>query len=76
MHDPLFAEAILNDAARQIYDPKWPNEPGERELVVWRTPQVRDRRSLLTVVRTLVQPLIGRPRLQTPVPAPASANDV
>lgn len=73
MHDPFFAGAILDSAARQITDRNWPNEPGEREMVAWSPDEQRsliDRASDIADLFGTVLVRIGS-RLQRPATAPA-----
>ena len=73
MLDPTYAGAILDSAARQITDPNWPNEPGEREMVAWSPDEKRSLINRATAITDLIVTLMIRvgSRLQRPVTASA-----
>ena len=74
--DPVYQSSVLDSSLRQSTERHWPLPQREREMVAWSADRVRQRRPLLTAVRTFVRALVGSSRLTDAEPTPASVSDI
>lgn len=74
--DPVYYSSVLDSSLRQSTERHWPRPQREREMVAWSTAPARERRSLLSTVRSFFRALLGSSRVAGSEPTPASANDI
>lgn len=73
--DPVYHSSVLEPLLHQAMQRDWPRPTHEREMIAWTPDHLRERRSFLTMARTVLRALLGGPRVAPPDPTLAAAND-